>query len=93
MNEQLHTLYARFEPSTEGSAPTWAKDVTLWREYRESDFPHATPKLFAEGPRLADGTILYPVARIPYYSSNKPRKRDKTTMLNCFQWNLQWITP
>lgn len=86
----LLTLYARKERSVEGSATTKDLDVTIWRVMKPSDFPHATPKLIAEGPRLKDGTALFPVARFPYYQT-KPDKRNRYVTLNCFRWRLEWI--
>jgi len=87
----LLTLYARYERSTEGAASARDRDVTLWRKAKPSDFPRMTRKLIEEGPRLADGSQLFPVARIPYYHSNKPTKRNRSTMLNCWRWRLEWI--
>jgi len=88
---ELLTLYARKERSVEGHATTKDMDVTLWREYRPSDFPNATQKLFAEGPRLPDGTVLFPVCRYPYYATGKPDRRNRYVMHNCFKWRLQWL--
>ena len=87
----LLTLYARYERSIEESASARDKDVTLWRKAKPSDFPSMTRKLAQEGPRLPDGSPLFPVARIPYYHSNKPTKRSRTTVLNCCRWRLEWI--
>ena len=88
---ELLTLYARYERSTEGHATARDKDVTLWRPARPGDFPHMTRKLVEEGPRLPDGTMLFPVARIPYYHTNRPTRRHRTTMLNCWKWRLVWL--
>jgi hypothetical protein len=85
------TLYARKERSIEGHATTKDKDVTLWRVMRPSDFPNATKKLIQEGPRLDDGTALFPVARYPYYASGKPDRRNKSVMHNCYRYKLEWI--
>ena len=90
---ELLTLYARKERSIEGAATPKDTDVTLWRIMRPSDFPQATKKLIQEGPRLADGTALYPVARYPYYASGKPDRRYKSIMHNCFRYRLQWLNP
>jgi len=88
---ELLTLYARKERSIEGMSTAKDMDVTLWRVYRPSDFTNATRKLIQEGPRLADGTVLFPVCRFPYYSTGKPAKRNKYVTINCFKWKLQWI--
>ena len=88
--EPTLTLYARAERTIEGGSPTRAKDVTLWRVYRAADFSSATPKLFAEGPRLTDGTLLFPVARYAWCQT-KPTRRQKTVMHNCLRWKLEWI--
>jgi hypothetical protein len=29
--------------------------------------------------------------RWPWYYSNKPTKRNKTVMMNCYRWNIEWI--
>ena len=87
---ELLTLYARKEPTIEENSRPRDKDVTLWRKMRSSDFPNATPKLIAEGPRLADGTMLFPVCRYPYYFS-KPDRRNKTVIHNCFTYRLEWL--
>lgn len=29
--------------------------------------------------------------RFPWYFSNKPTRRRKTVMLNCFYWALNWV--
>ncbi len=84
--ETVGTLYARNEPSqTEFSE----KDVTLWRKYQPSDFPNATAKLFAEGPRLADGTILFPVARIEHSIETG----QETFRYGTDLWKLEWLPP
>lgn len=85
------TLYARKERSIEGTATTRDKDVTLWRKWRPSDHPHTTQKLTAEGPRLKDETLLFPVCRYPYYASGKPDRRNRSVMHNCFRYKLEWI--
>lgn len=85
------TLYARKERSIDTSARARDMDVTLWRVAKPSDFPHMTRKLIEEGPRLSNGAQLFPVARIPYYHSNKPTKRSKHVMLDCWKWRLEWI--
>jgi hypothetical protein len=84
MMETVGTLYAREE-----SSPTnfRGRVVTLWRKYQPSDFPNATAKLFAEGPRLADGTILFPVARIEH----NIEAGQETFRYGTDLWNLEWL--
>lgn len=84
--ETVGTLYARKEPS---ALDLKHKDVTLWRRYQPSDFPHATAKLFAEGPRLKDGTILFPVARLEWH--NSPRTKQRTFRYGTDLWKLEWL--
>lgn len=87
MMETVGTLYAREE-----SSPTnfRGRVVTLWRKYQPSDFPNATAKLFAEGPRLADGTILFPVASIEH---NSPQNDQDTFRYGIDLWTLEWLPP
>ncbi len=84
--ETVGTLYARKEPS---ALDLKHKDVTLRRKYQPSDFPHATPKLFAEGPRLEDGTILFPVARIEHSIETG----QETFRYGTDLWKLEWLPP
>ena len=34
-----------------------------------------------------------PVARVPWYYSNGPRRSRKTYVINCFRYRLVWLTP
>jgi hypothetical protein len=31
------------------------------------------------------------IGRWPWYYSNKPTKQNKTVMLNCYRWNIEWL--
>jgi len=88
--EPTLTLYARSERTTESRSPGNAKDMTIWRKFQPEDRQNATAKLLAEGPRLTDGTLLFPVARYAWCQT-KPTRRQKTVMHNCFRWKLEWI--
>lgn len=38
-----------------------------------------------------DAQCTKPVARYGWYLSNKPTKRQKAVMHNCYRWRLQWV--
>jgi len=86
----METYYARTEPARE-KYNARGREVTVWRKYKPSDFPTSTSKLFAEGPRLNDGTLLFPVAR--FNSWNRPKFGAKTTRLNGWSVHLEWLAP
>lgn len=39
-----------------------------------------------------DSACQVPYARIPWHHRGRPRKR-RSVVLNCFRWNLQWVSP
>lgn len=75
----LLPLYARREPTTDAAT----------REVRR-----LLPGAFAGAMDVQlyrDAAATEPAGRYPHDRSNKPRAGDKTVMLNCCRWRLEWL--
>ena len=70
------TIYCRKEPTTDSVALKYA--------------PDKAPKL-RDVVAYADRKATVIKAVWPYYYSNKPTRRNKTAMLNCYRWNVVWL--
>lgn len=80
----LITLYARYEPA-------------LVRETLLDAMSSIVPGGFAATLRMrnvvlyADASALVEKAHFGSFDSQRPTRRSKTVMLNCWRWKLHWL--
>lgn len=60
--------------------------------------PTIDPVSFTHGLKLRNDTVVYKdqactraAGRWPWYQSLCPRRGQKTAVLNCFRWKLEWV--
>ncbi len=73
------TIYVRKEPTTDSVALTHCgRDQLAQSSHMDWVF-------------YASAEAQKPVARVPWYYSNGPRRNAKTYVLNCFRYRLVWL--
>ncbi len=92
----LHTLYARHEPTTD----TVAISHGLGCKSMDTLADESTESLLKRNYFGKLDTVLYydpectkVAGRYPWHYSNKPRKSSKYTMLYCYRYTLVWLEP
>lgn len=75
MPEAMITVYARREPTA---------DSLRWSL---PGYPFGKRDVQV----YRDAECTNPFARIPWHYSSCPRRAQKTIVLNCYRWRLQWV--
>lgn len=75
MKTGLHTLYLRHEPTTD----------EVWPQYGDGQTKYDVRAYYDRRCTRLAGIFPW------HYTSSKPRRKQKTMMLNCWRWRVVWL--
>jgi hypothetical protein len=80
----MPTLYARREPTTDSTT----RDMLKSSPARDRD---AFKQSHRDVQLYSDAACTQRAARYPWHYSNKPTRRNRYVIHNCFRYNLVWV--